>query len=441
MKNLFLQKEIARVGQPREIRISGRVTHVIGLLIESAGPKCCVGEICYVYGKKGMPLPCEVVGFKESKVLLMPLGELSQVAPGAEVYPTGEMHRVAVSPQLVGRILDGLGNPIDGRGEVRAEKFYPVMAPPPPPLSRRPIRDPFETQIKAIDAITTLGRGGRIGIFSSPGVGKSTLMGKIAQTGRADVNVIALIGERGREVREFIERELGPDGLSRSVVVVATADQSALLRSKGAVIATAIAEYFRDLGKDVLLMMDSISRYAMALREIGLTIGEPPLTRGYTPSVFAQLPRLVERAGNNQVGSITGIYTILSEEQHTHDPLPEQVRSLLDGHLYLSRALAQAGFFPPIDLLNSLSRVMHQITSPEHQAGAKKLRSLLHVYHEAEELIRLGAYAKGSDARIDEAIGAIDQIHQFLQQEGDEKVPLEKTLSELQKVVTNRKHP
>lgn len=408
----LLQKEIELVKEKTPPRLSGRVTHVIGLLIESSGPDVFVDELCFVYSKKGTPIPCQVVGFKEQKVLLMSLGDVTHISPGAEVYPTGEVHQVAVSESLCGRILDALGAPIDGKGPLFSEKFYPVTAPPPAPLSRAPITEPLTTGIKAIDTFMTLGKGQRMGIFSSPGVGKSTLMGMIAKSSKADINVIALIGERGREVREFIERELGAEGLARSVVVVATSDQAALLRSKGANVATAIAEYFRDLGKHVVLMMDSISRYAMALREIGLAIGEPPTTRGYTPSVFAQLPRLLERAGNGAKGSITGIYTILSEEDEMHDPIPEQMRSLLDGHIQLSKKLAAANRFPPIDVLHSLSRVMPHVATRAEQEEAAKMRRVLHTYKEAEELINLGAYVEGSNPLIDEAIAKIGGVHE-----------------------------
>ncbi|MCH9627539.1 MAG: putative ATP synthase YscN [Chlamydiales bacterium] len=423
----FLTKEIQLIKRSSGPRVSGRVTQVIGLLIESNGPDVFVDELCYVYSKKQEPIPCQVVGFKEQKVLLMSLGEVTHISPGAEVYPTGEVHQVAVSEALCGRVLDALGRPIDGKGPLVSEKFYPVTAPPPAPLSRQPIVEPLTTGVRAIDAFCTLGKGQRIGIFSSPGVGKSTLMGMIAQMACADINVIALIGERGREVREFIERELGADGLARSVVVVATSDQAALLRSKGANVATAIAEYFRDLGKHVILMMDSVSRYAMALREIGLAVGEPPTTRGYTPSVFAHLPRLLERAGNSEKGSITGIYTILCEEDDMHDPIPDQMRSLLDGHIQLSHDLAAAHHFPPIDLLRSLSRVMPHVTDVEHQRKAGKVRALLHTYQEAEELINLGAYAQGSNPKIDEAVDKMGAIEQLLRQSREEKVSFQES--------------
>ena len=396
------------------------------------GPDSSIGEICYIYGKCPEPIPCQVVGFKERKVLLMPLGDLTHIAPGSEVFPMGEMHQIPVSEALCGRILDGLGRPIDGKGEIPVEKFYPVMALPPSPLSRSPITKVLETKIKAIDALCTLGQGQRVGIFSGPGVGKSTLMGMIARYAQVDINVIALIGERGREVREFIDGVLGSEGLARSVVVVATSDQAALVRSKGANVATAIAEYFRDRGKNVLLMMDSVSRYATALREIGLAVGEPPTTRGYTPSVFASLPRLLERAGNNECGSITGVYTVLCEES---DPIPEQMRSLLDGHIYLSEKLAAAHHFPPLDVLKSLSRVMPTLSSKKHQREASKLRETLQTYAEAEEIINLGAYSEGSNPAIDNAVTKIDNIKNFLKQESLTSVAFENTLKELEVVL------
>ncbi len=431
----LLSQEIRQLRKPSQVRVSGKVSSVIGLLVESIGPDSFIGEICYIYGKHAEPIPCEVVGLKEKKVLLMPLADMTAIAAGAEVYPTGEIHRVAVAPTLVGRILDGLGRPIDGKGDIRAEKYYPVMAPPPPPLSRKPINTRLETKIKAIDAFCTLGLGQRIGIFSAPGVGKSTLMGMVARFAESDINVIALIGERGREVNEFIEKELGAAGLARSVVVVVTSDQAALLRAKGANVATAIAEYFRDLGKNVILMMDSVSRYAMALREIGLAIGEPPTTRGYTPSVFANLPRLLERAGNNGKGSITGIYTILCDEDEASDPIPEQMRSLLDGHLFLSRTLSASHHFPPIDILKSLSRLVPRLNSEELQKWGAKIRQLLHTYDEAEELINLGAYTAGANPLIDEAIQKIEPIRKFLRQEPGARFPFEETQKNLSQIV------
>lgn len=432
---ISLQSEITRLQEWTGPRVSGRVTHVIGLLIESSGPHVSVGELCTIYGKKGEAIPCEVVGFKDRKVLLMALTGSGCIAPGCEVFPTEKMHRIPVSPALCGRILDGLGRPIDGKGDIVARTYAPVSAPPPHPLGRGRIDTVLPTGIKAIDGLLTLGRGQRMGIFSGAGVGKSTLMGMIAQLSRADINVIALIGERGREVREFIERDLGPEGLARSVVVVATADQAALLRSKGASVATAIAESFRDQGKHVILMMDSITRYAMAQREIGLAVGEPPTTKGYTPSVFAELPRLLERAGNGERGSITGIYTILAEGDDLSDPVADQTRALLDGHIVLSRTLAGAAHFPPIDVLDSVSRVMGHLVSKQHLARAARLRELLQAYRDGEELIHIGAYVSGSNPNIDRAIARIDPIRNFLKQGPEGSWGMEETLSELKKAI------
>lgn len=436
MSTFDLQKEIELVKDWQGCRLSGRVTHVIGMLIESTGPEVSIGEICYVYGKKGKPISCQVVGFKENKVLLMALGEMSHIAPGSEVWPKNEVHQVPVSQALVGRILDALGNPIDGKGAIYADSFYPVTAPPPQPLMRKRILEPLVTGIKAIDALTTIGRGQRMGIFSGSGVGKSTLMAMVAKRASSDINVIALIGERGREVREFIERDLGPEGLARSIVVVATSDQPAGLRCKGAFVATAIAEYFRDQGKSVILMMDSISRYAMAQREIGLAIGEPPTTKGYPPSVFANLPCLLERAGNSENGSITGIYTVLSEADDINDPIADQMRSLLDGHIFLSRALLAANHFPPIDILNSLSRVMNAIVTKKHSASAMQLRDILQVFGEAQELINIGAYVSGSNKKIDAVIEKIEDVRNFLRQDTETHFSFEETIKILESVIT-----
>lgn len=433
MGTIGLHKELERVKKWRGGRLSGRVTHVIGMLIESIGPEVFMGEICYVYGRKGALIPCEVVGFKEQKVLLMALGEMAQIAPGSEVWPKDEVHNVPVAPSLVGRILDALGRPIDGKGELEVESYYPVTAAPPLPLQRERISEILPTGIKAIDALLTMGKGQRMGIFSGSGVGKSTLMGMIAKTSLADVNVIALIGERGREVREFIERDLGVDGLARSVVVVATSDQMATLRTKGAHVATAIAEYFRDRGKDVILMMDSITRYAMAHREIGLAVGEPATSKGYPPSVFAHLPCLIERAGNLAGGSITGIYTVLAETDD--DLIADQVKSLLDGHIFLSRKLATAHQFPPIDVSNSLSRIMAHIVSEKQTHLAGQLRSILSTYEEAQDLINIGAYAKGSNPKIDLALRKIEATTAFLCQKQEETFSLDETLTLLQELL------
>lgn len=423
------QKEMERVQKWPGSKISGRVTHIIGLLIESVGPSTSLGEICYVYNKFGDMVPCEVVGFKDNKVLLMSLGEMTHIAPGSEVYPTNKIHKIPVSESMCGRVLDALGNPIDGKGPIHSEKSYPVNAAPPGALERQRIQNILHTSIKTIDATCTVGEGQRLGIFSGSGVGKSVLLGMIAKMSSADINVIALIGERGREVKEFIDKNLGPEGLAKSVVIVVTSDQAALLRSKGANVATAIAEFFRDLGKNVVLMMDSVTRYAMALREIGLAIGEPPTTRGYTPSVFALLPKLLERAGTSQKGSITGIYTVLVEGDDMNDPVADTIRSIIDGHIVLSRKLASANLYPAIDTLNSLSRVMADIATDEHCKHAGMFRDLLQTYKEAEDLINIGAYVSGSNPKIDRSISLLDRVNDFQRQGSKESFSLEQTLN------------
>ena len=434
MMNFSLEEEIEAVRSWEGLSVSGRVTKIIGLLIESQGPNVHLGEMCYIYNKSHVPIPCEVVGFKEGSVLLMSLGEMSQIAPGSEVYPTGFSHLVPVSDELCGRVVDALGRPIDGKGPIRKAKLYPVIAPAPDALTRKRITEPLQTGIKAIDGLCTSGKGQRMGIFAGSGVGKSTLMGMIAKMSAADISVIALIGERGREVREFIERELGPEGLARSVVVVVTSDQAALLRARGPNVATAIAEYFRDQGRDVVLMMDSITRYCMALREIGLAIGEPPTTKGYTPSVFSSLPKLLERAGNSAHGSITGIYTILVEGDDLNDPVADTARSILDGHIVLCRKIAASNRFPAIDVLDSLSRVMSDVVNKEQIQSAGVFRDLLQSYKEAEDLINIGAYAKGSNPSIDRAVAKYDDMLTFLKQGSEKAYTLEETVETLSSI-------
>ena len=431
-----LEQEIGHLKSWSGLQISGKVTQIIGLLIESVGPAVSIGELCHIYDKHGSYVPCEVVGFKENRVLLMSLGEMTQIAPGAEVWPCGVVHQVPVSPTMCGRILDALGNPIDDKGPIHATHAYPVTAQPPHPLKRKRISEVFTTGVKAIDATCTSGKGQRFGIFSGSGVGKSTLIGMIAKMSSADINVIALIGERGREVLEFVERDLGPEGLARSVIIVATSDQAALLRAKGASVATAIAEYFRDLGKNVVFMMDSITRYAMALREIGLAVGEPPTTKGYTPSVFALLPKLLERTGNSEKGSITGIYSILIEADDINEPIADAVRAILDGHIVLSRKLANANHYPAIDVLGSLSRVMPDIVTKEHLHQSGRLRDYMQTYKEAEDLINIGAYNMGSNPKIDKAINVNESIRSFLKQESSEALAFEESLRELKKITT-----
>lgn len=398
------------------IKMSGKVTQVVGLVIESKGPNVSLGELCYIKSRfpNVEPIPAEVVGFREGLVLMMPIGEMQGIGPGCEVLSAQKTLQVKVGMELLGRVLDGLGNPMDGKGPILSKTEYPLHAEPPDPLQRPRIKDSLYVGVRAIDGLITLGSGQRIGIMAGSGVGKSTLLSMIARNTEADISVISLVGERGREVRDFIERDLGEEGLKRSVVVVATSDKPALVRIKGAMTATAIAEYFRDQGRRVVLMMDSVTRFAMAQREVGLTIGEPPATRGYTPSVFALLPRLLERAGTSARGSITGIYTVLVDGDDMNEPIADAVRSILDGHIVLSRAIAAQNHFPAIDILASVSRVMTDVVTKEHREAAQHMRALMAVYKEAEDLIHIGAYVKGSSKRIDEAIEKIDAINDFL---------------------------
>ena len=403
------------------LKVNGRVTQVIGLVIESLGPNCSLGEVCVVKSRSGDNV-CysEVVGFRNNRVLSMVLGDANAVSPGSEIVATGRALSVNVGSDLLGRVIDGLGRPLDGKGPVKTEQVRSIYNSPPNPLERKRISEHIVTGIRSIDAILTCGKGQRIGIFAGSGVGKSVTLGMIARDSSADVNVIALVGERGREVGEFIDRELGPEGLARSVVVVATSDQAALIRIKAAFMATSIAEYFRDQGKDVMLMMDSVTRLAMAQREVGLAIGEPPTTKGYTPSVFAMLPKLLERAGNGRIGSITGMFTVLVEGDDMTEPVADAVRSILDGHVVLSRRLASAGHYPAVDVLESISRVMPMVTSAEHRTVAQQLLDMLATYREAEDLINIGAYVRGSNPRIDRAVRNIESIRTFLRQAPDE---------------------
>ena len=404
------------IGEINTIKLIGKVTQVVGLVIETQGPPVSVGELCYIYPKNpSLPsIPAEVVGFREGKVMLMPVGDMQGVGPGCEVVSAQKTLQVKVGEELLGRVLDGLGNPMDGKPPIESKLEYPLQAPPPPPLARPRINESLYVGVRAVDGLITLGDGQRIGIMAGSGVGKSTLLSMIARNTEADISVIALVGERGREVRDFIERDLGEEGLKRAVVVVATSDQPALVRIKGAMTATAIAEYFRDQGHKVILMMDSVTRFAMAQREVGLTIGEPPATRGYTPSVFALLPKLLERAGTSDKGSITGIYTVLVDGDDMNEPIADAVRSILDGHIVLSRNIAAQNHFPAIDILGSVSRVMNEVVSEEHLQAAQNMRALMATYRDAEDLIHIGAYVKGSSKRIDAAIAKIDAINAFL---------------------------
>jgi len=413
------------------IRLNGKVTEVIGLVITSEGPAVRLGEVCLIETQGGGFVRAEVVGFRESRVLLMPLGEMNGIAPGAEVIATGTDLEVEVGEELLGRIVGGLGQPIDGKGELGTGVFYPVYNTPPDPLRRKRIDQVLPTGVKAIDGLLTCGRGQRIGIFAGSGVGKSTLLGMIARYAEADVNVIALIGERGREVRDFLEKDLGPQGLARSVIVVATSDQAPLVRVRGALVATAIAEYFRDQGKDVLFMMDSVTRFAIAQREIGLAIGEPPTTRGYTPSVFALLPRLLERSGTAISGTITGLYTVLVEGDDMNEPIADAVRGILDGHIVLSRDLAARGHYPAIEVLQSVSRVMPDLISGEHERAVQRVREILATYQKSEDLINIGAYAEGTNPQIDYAIYHRDSVIEFLKQYVDQHYSFQEELQEL----------
>lgn len=413
---------------------SGRVSQIVGLTIESIGPTTNIGDLCLIKPRGGGGIPAEVVGFRDQKVLLMPLSDLTGIGPGSLVTATGSPLTVPVGEALLGRILDGLGQPIDNKGYINATKHLSVQGSIPGPLDRQRIKTHLSVGVRAIDGLLTCGRGQRIGVFAGSGVGKSTLLGMMARNTEADVNVIALIGERGREVREFLERDLGPEGLARSVVVVATSDQPALVRIKGAMVATTIAEFFRDTGRDVLFVMDSVTRLALAQREVGLAIGEPPATRGYTPSVFAILPRLLERTGPGRKGTITAFYTVLVEGDDMNEPIADAVRGILDGHIVLNRSLAEKNHYPAIDVLASISRLMVEVTSKEHQGLAAQLRANLAAYAEAEDLINIGAYAHGSNPAIDEAIRLHPSIKAFLRQGVNEPSSFEDTLARLQAV-------
>lgn len=417
------QKYIEHLNQMDTIRVNGKVTQVIGLTVESEGPDASIGDVCYIYPlKSNTPLKAEVVGFKNNKVILMPLGELQSIGPGCDVAGTGKPLTVQVGHELLGKVLDGLGQPLDGTYLPSRMTHYSTNNVPSNPLTRPRVLEPISVGVRCIDGLLTIGKGQRVGIFAGSGVGKSTLMGMIARNTSADVNVIALIGERGREVLDFIERDLGPEGLARSVVIVATSDQPALIRIKGALIATSIAEYFRDRGLNVMLMMDSVTRFAMAQREVGLAVGEPPATRGYTPSVFATLPKLLERSGTGPKGSITAFYTVLVDGDDMNEPIADAVRGILDGHIVLNRSIANRGHYPAIDVLSSVSRVMKEIVPKEQQLAAEQLKLMLSTYKDSEDLINIGAYQKGSNPEIDLAIDSIQSIWEYTRQQIDEKL-------------------
>jgi len=419
------------------LRLTGRVSRVVGITVEVEGIKAPIGEVCEIrVPGEAEAVRAEVVGFRDATTVLMPLGELRGVYQGCPVVPCGRPLGVRVGEGLLGRVLNGLGEPADGRGPVAGRTVeYPVDNRPPDPLKRRRITEVLPTGVRAIDGLLSCGRGQRVGIFSGSGVGKSTLLGMISRYSGADVNVIGLIGERGREVRDFIENDLGPQGLARSVVVVATSEQPALVRLKGAFVACAVAEYFRDRGKDVLLLMDSVTRFAMAQREVGLAVGEPPATKGYTPTVFAQLPRLLERAGMGETGSITAFFTVLVDGDDLTEPIADAVRGILDGHIVLSRQLASANHFPAVDVLNSVSRLMPDIVTEEHRAAAARFRDLLAAYRQAEDLINIGAYVAGSNPKVDEAVSRYEKMTGFLRQDMHEHTPFEAAVEELKYIL------
>lgn len=428
----------AAIEQADTYKRYGKVLRVVGLMVESQGPIAKIGEVCYIHAsdKNKPPILSEVVGFNNEKIILMPYAEVTELGPGCLVESTGKPLSVKIGQGLIGKVVDPLGMSLDQSILPKGLTNYLTEQSPPNPMLRPPIDEPIQVGVKAIDSLLTVGKGQRIGIFAGSGVGKSTLLGMIARNSNADINVIALIGERGREVREFIEKDLGEEGLKKSIVVVATSDQPALMRIKGAYTATAISEYFRDLGYQVNLMMDSVTRVAMAQREIGLATGEPPTTKGYTPSVFAILPKLLERSGTNEHGTITAFYTVLVDGDDMNEPIADTVRGILDGHFVMDRSLAEQGQFPAINVLKSISRVMNQITGKEHKAAAQQIRSLMATYEQNRELINIGAYKRGTDQEIDRAISYYPKIQLFLKQDVLEYKTLEASI-EMMKVLLN----
>ncbi|HDS15110.1 MAG TPA: FliI/YscN family ATPase [Proteobacteria bacterium] len=426
-----------RIEKKKLFRHTGQVLSLTGMVIEGDGPPVSIGDLCRIENPQTKTnILCETVGFRDQRILLMPLGDLQGVAPGNQIFSLRRPATIAVGEAMLGRVIDALGHPLDDLGEINCPQKIPLHRDPINPFLRRRITTPLDLGIRSINGLLTCGKGQRLGIMAGSGVGKSVLLGMMARYTRADVNVIALVGERGREVREFIERDLGPEGLQRSLVVVATSDQAPLMRLRGAFLATAIAEYFRDLGRDVLLMMDSLTRFAMAQREIGLAAGEPPTSKGYTPSVFSLLPRLLERAGRDAgPGSITGIYTVLVEGDDLSEPIADATRSVLDGHIVLSRRLADRNIFPAIDPLSSKSRVMIDIVTREQQHQAREFLNLMAAYQEAEDLINIGAYLKGSNPRIDRAIALRDRIISYLRQETDQPASLADSIARLEKII------
>ncbi|MDF1556260.1 MAG: FliI/YscN family ATPase [Deferrisomatales bacterium] len=437
------RSELETIDATEPLRPHGKVLQVVGMVVEASGPNAPVGDICLVHPDDGGhqregTIPCEVVGFREGRILLMPYGDMRGIQPGSPVVATRSQSLCQAGEELLGRVIDGAGQAIDGKPQPRCNHKYPLYGREINPLTRARIVAPLSTGVKAVDALLTCGKGQRLGIFAGSGVGKSVTLGMIARNTSADVNVIALIGERGREVREFIERDLGEEGLRRSVVVVSTSEKSPLVKARGALVAITVAEYFRDQGKDVLLMMDSVTRFAMALREVGLAIGEPPTTKGYTPSVFAAMPRLMERAGMGEQkvgGSITGLYTVLVEGDDMNDPVADTVRSILDGHVVLSRAIAARNHYPAIDVLASASRLMMDIVGDAHRGAAARTRKLLAAYHDAEDLINIGAYQAGSNPDVDLAIAKRGALMEFLTQGIYERWTLDQAVDALCQIV------
>ncbi len=435
--DLDISRYLDEIDTISPVEVRGRVTGIVGLIVKAAVPEVWVGELCLINTPHStQPVKAEVVGFRDNEVMLMPLGDLNNIGMNAEVIPTGHALTVNVGDELLGRVLNGLGEPIDTqfKGALHCSHEYPVHNDPPDPMKRERVLKPLEIGIKAIDGLLTVGQGQRIGIFAAAGVGKSTTLGMIARNTEAEINVIALIGERGREVRDFLDNDLGPEGLKRSVVVVATSNEPSLVRLKAAYVATAIAEYFRDKGKKVMLMMDSVTRFARAKREVGLATGEPPARGGFPPSVFSELPKLLERTGNSDKGSITAFYTVLVEGDDMNEPVADEVRSILDGHIILSRAMAARNHYPAINVSESVSRVQHFVATKQHLAAAAKLREVLATYEKEKDLILIGAYKKGSDQKVDFALEKIDAVNNYLKQGTHEKVSYDDSINQLIKL-------
>ena len=432
----MFRQMIRQVYNAETYSLTGKIENIVGMSIEASGGQAAVGDICRIYdGNSGKQVTAEVVGFKDNKILLMPYSDMNGISAGNFVRNTGHQLTLQVGEFLRGRIINAMGQPIDGKGPLEGGTPYCITGSHINPLSRPPIRERMEFGVKAIDGMITIGKGQRIGIFAGSGVGKSTLMGMIAKNVKADINVIALVGERGREVLEFVQKDLGEEGMARSILVVATSDQPAMLRMKCPSVATGIAEYFRDQGYDVLLMMDSLTRFAMAQREIGLAIGEPPVSRGYTPSIYTELPKLLERSGNFDRGSITGVYTVLVEGDDTNEPISDTVRGILDGHIILSRSLANANHYPAIDVGGSVSRLMTEIVSPEHRQLASRIRDIMSVYQHNADLVSIGAYKAGTNRKLDFALSKIDAINAFLQQDVDEAFSYDECVSMMKEIL------